>query len=282
MTETVARSNQTSQSDSNLGEYAIEEDDCNSTSSTTSSASSILPDSKEITQMLLHYDAYRVIEETITRLYRLSTAIRRAGAYNRNLRAESYEEIEDIDGIEVNWTRQFFDFASRIIPSRIPNAAAFLQRRVATSISKRRNRFLYWREHQYSLEQSSRRAVQAFQDRHQADSAPPSSKETPHVTVAKSPQNPGQGRSVVTGTSASAPNLKAFRKHVASAKGSATTAGTFVWKSKDSFPQAPKVGQSETHFLCPFCFILCSAKEARWDRWTSVPPSTPRLNYMLN
>jgi hypothetical protein len=115
------------------------------------------------------FDSSLVVEETITRLYRLSTAIRKSGSHYRDLRAEKYVEVEYLeDGTPIDLTERFLeDFAMKVIPHRVPRrvdlvrgqhqpiAELWLQERLARTIAQRRNRFLYWRRHQEKLQKSS-------------------------------------------------------------------------------------------------------------------------------
>jgi hypothetical protein len=227
------------------------------------------------------FDSSLVVEETITRLYRLSTAIRKSGSHYRDLRAEKYVEVEYLeDGTPIDLTERFLeDFAMKVIPHRVPRrvdlvrgqhqpiAELWLQERLARTIAQRRNRFLYWRRHQEKLQKSSW-VPQPLTKRpqhtpHAGSQAAPDRKPLSIPTIEFPEKNIGG-----TEDTRHTPIDKiAFPNLAASKKSSNTSTVSFIWKNVDEIPGAPQISPTETHFTCPLCFILCEAKESQGKYW---------------
>ncbi|KAF4614364.1 hypothetical protein G7Y89_g15373 [Cudoniella acicularis] len=228
------------------------------------------------------FDSSLVVEETITRLYRLAAAIRKSGSHYRDLRAEKYIEVEYLeDGTSVNLTERFLeDFAMRVIPHRVPGrvdlvsgrrqpiAELWLQERLARTIAQRRNRFLYWRKHQEKLEKSSW-VPQPLTKRQQPASGAGSQAESNRKSVSK-PAEEFQEKSIggTEDTRHTPIDKVAFPRFAASKKSSNTSTVSFIWKNVDEIPGPPQIDSAETHFTCPLCFILCEAKESHGKYWT--------------
>jgi hypothetical protein len=221
------------------------------------------------------FDPSLVVEETITRLYRLSTAIRKSGSHYRDLRAEKYIELEYLeDGASINLTTRFLeDIAMKVIPHRVPRrvdpvsgryepiAELWLQERLATTIAQRRNRFLYWRKHQEKLEKSS------WVPQQPASYAV--SQAAPDRKPVSTPMEEFQKKSIggTEDTRHTPIDKIAFPRLAASEKSSSTSIITCIWNNIDEIPGPPQIDSAETHFTCPLCLLLCDKKEAEGKYW---------------
>ncbi|KAE8448457.1 hypothetical protein EG329_009522 [Mollisiaceae sp. DMI_Dod_QoI] len=223
------------------------------------------------------YDAAHIVEETLTKLHKLSAAIRKSGNEYRDIRAEKYRELGETldDGTFVDMTARFEEFAKKMIPHRIarrsnldsgtsePIAAKWLQERLAKTIARRRNRFWYWRKHQQRLGRSDWIATDS-----QLESTVDPLPALPN-RIFKVYEKTGQKKNVApTEDTRHTPiNKDAFPKFLQSKRGSSATSASFFWKHEDKVPGPPDIDEAATHFTCPLCFILCEVKEARGKYW---------------
>ena len=226
------------------------------------------------------FDSFAVVEETITRLYRLSSAIKKSGSHYRDLRAELYVELESLYGTVVDQTERFLEhFAKKVIRYRVPArvidgesepiAELWLQERLARTIAKRRNRFLYWRRrHQKMLENSSYTPNPSIKPVPAASRV--GSQAVLNQTLPKEGSAEGQETKSIAGTEDTGYtpiDQTRFRKIAASSKSSNTSAVSSIWKNKDEIPGPPRFDSANTHFMCPLCFTHCEAKEAEDKHW---------------
>lgn len=88
------------------------------------------------------------IQETIDRLHRLATIIRRSGKKHRQLRIERYLDKEK--------NREVHDRIKMLVFEKVdhsfPKASLALKERMAESVAKRRSRFSYIEKHQQKIE----------------------------------------------------------------------------------------------------------------------------------
>lgn len=211
-------------------------------------------------------EGLQIVEDTIARLNALSTAIRRSGKQSRTSKADLYEVIEYVDGDKINVTKEFQKYASAIVAREIPDAENFLKERLAVSIARRRNRFLYWKRHDktskiYIRKFMSSGLVKELEMTQQANM--PQAEDS----NMKKQNHPRDERTIMTGLTATTFDAKNFRKPTESARGSIKPTGSVRWKNREEFPKPPKIGIKESHFVCPICLILSPAKEARGDLW---------------
>lgn len=227
------------------------------------SSSSMDEESKKLDRMNIKLmEGLQTVEDTIARLNFLSTAIRRSGKHSRTSKADIYEVIEDVDGIKINVTKEFKKYASQIVSREIPDAEQLLKERLAVSIARRRNRFLYWRRYDKTSKIYVKRAIA---------SAPIKQLELvmPQVEDSKAEKNcrSGDERTIMTGFTATTFDSQYFQKPTESARGSIKPTGSVRWKNKEEFPKPPKIEIKQSHFVCPICLILSPAKEAKGELW---------------
>ena len=210
-------------------------------------------------------EGLQIVEDTIARLNALSTAIRRSGKQSHTSKADLYEVIEYVDGDKINVTKEFKKYASAIVAREIPDAENFLKERLAVSIARRRNRFLYWKRH----DKTSKIYVRKFMSSGLVKELEMTQVNMPQAEDSnmKKQNHPRDQRTIMTGLTATTFDAKNFRKPTESARGSIKPTGSVRWKNREEFPKPPKIGIKESHFVCPICLILSPAKEARGDLW---------------
>lgn len=208
----------------------------------------------------------QTVEDTVARLNALATAIRRSGKQSRTSKADLYEVIEDVDGVQVNVTSQFQKYASAIVVREIPDAESFLKDRVTLSIVRRRNRFLYWKRHDKTTNLYVRKVMPSGLIKEPATPPQPNIAQTEDRNPEK-PKFLSDQRTTITGFTATTFDAKNFCKPTESAMGSIKSTGSVRWKNTEEFPQPPRVGIKESHFLCPICLILSPVKESKGDLW---------------
>ena len=211
-------------------------------------------------------EGLQIVEDTIARLNALSTAIRRSGKQSRTSKADLYEVIEYVDGIKINMTKEFENYASAIVAREIPGAEIFLKERLTVSIARRRNRFLYWKRH----DKASKIYMKKFMPSEPVKELGTSQQariEQAGDSNMKRPERLRDERTIMTGFTATTFDARNFRKPTASAMGSIKPTVSVRWKNREEFPKPPKIGAKESHFVCPICLILSPVKEARGDLW---------------
>jgi hypothetical protein len=205
------------------------------------------------------------VEDTISRLNALSTAIRRSGKHSRTSKADLYEVIEDVDGIKINVTNEFQKYASQIVAREIRDAEEFLKERFAVSIARRRNRFLYWRRYDKTSKIYVKKVMQSapLKQLELAQPAMMSQVEDSNTEKYRS----GDVGTIMTGFTATTFEAQHFRKPAESARGSTKPTGSVRWKNREEFPKPPKIEIKQSHFVCPICLILSPVKEAKGELW---------------
>ncbi|KAI9650118.1 hypothetical protein NHQ30_000131 [Ciborinia camelliae] len=238
--------------------------DYESPTSETSFSSSDLGFEKNI-QSNPRKEDLQIVQDTISRLNALSTAIKRAGKQSRVSKADLYEVIEYVDGVKINVTTEFQKYATAIVAREIPDTEPFLKERLIVSISRRRNRFLYWKRHDKSSKIYIKKVTPSrlIKDRG-----------TPQTNISQTKgsnigkQNYSRDeRTVMTGFTATTFDAKNFRKPAESTRASIKPSGSVLWKNREEFPKPPKLGGTESHFICPICHVLTPAREAKGDMW---------------
>ena len=232
-------------------------------------------DSHSPTQSVLESQDYRelklseglqVVEETIARLNALSTAIRRSGKQSRTSKADLYEVIEYVDGAKINVTQEFRKYASAVVSREIPGAEDFLKERLAVSITRRRNRFLYWKRHDKTSKIAIKRAMPSGLGKEIRPTQEVIMSQAEDQNCPK-PDRTNDERTIMTGFTATTFDANNFRQLTESARGSIKLTGSVRWKNREEFPKPPKIASKESHFLCPICLIVSPSKEAKGDSW---------------
>jgi hypothetical protein len=253
--------------DSNNGSHAS--DDQSPALSTSSFTFSSISSNRasvedEISSSIL--EARIEVEDAISRLNRLSASIRKSGSQYRDAKADTFVDEDDQGN---DWTKFYKDLSILVIKQKFPGASENLQSRLADSLARRRNQLAYRRRHQRKL---TRRYIDErpllgpfLQDRGR----------TIETTVSLPQQEerasirPDVKRQVLSNTSASLFDPKRFvnrPKSTASKAPSTAMLGTPSQAATLNFPAEPKLDRSG-FFECPYCFIICPAKEGRGSYW---------------
>ena len=211
-------------------------------------------------------EGFQIVEDTIARLNALSTAIRRSGKQSRTSKADLYEVIEYVDGIKINMTKEFQNYASAIVAREIPGAEHFLKERLTVSIARRRNRFLYWKRHDKASKIYVKKIMPSEPGKELGAGQQVSTEQAGDTNV-KRPERLRDERTIMTGFTATTFDARNFQKPTTSARGSIKPTASVRWKNREEYPKPPKIGLKESHFVCPICLILSPAKEARGDMW---------------
>lgn len=236
-------------------------------SSSSSSSSSELDgsDRKDITE------AKSEVEDVISRLIRLSASIRQSGSLHRDSKADRYID-RDEDGNDL--TAQFANITSLVIDHKFPDADEAIRNRLAQSIARRRNRFAYRRKHQQKLarpyplkQQLPTLLPPGLGERVPAPALPRKSIALPAISEPNL-QRLEPTESLPSHTSATLLDPERFKipSKPTSSKASTVLSGTPTQAATLSFPRAPQVGKND-FFECPYCYIVCPAKEARGKYW---------------
>lgn len=207
------------------------------------------------------------VDDIIRRLIRLSASIRRSGSYHRDLKAESFVD-RDKDGNDL--TSRFANTAILAMNYKFPGANEALRKRLAESIARRRNRFAYRRIHQQKLSQvgsGNRQLIFPIQEKQKRPQLPVG------ITADSASSQPGMIRReevLPSNTSASLvdPRGVNLRSKRTSSQTPTVISGSPTQAAELNYPAPPRVERDI--FQCPYCFILCPAKEARGKYWRSV------------
>lgn len=242
-------------------------------SSETSAASTAnTQDAYEATTVAAHLNG---VEETIDCLYRLSRMIRSPSTAPQNPKASSFP-LRDEFG---NDTEAFFkNYAAQVVKHRCPGADDGLVERLARSITLRRKRFLYRRQHQTKLGFKSGEAEPIANADASLDSKAALARTKEAVmrhsgpaSAAKSSKRPGAAPSA---TSASAFAHGRFTEEAVfdRARSVMSTAIYSPEDGADSFqvPPPPRVAPGKKEFECPYCCLWMPIKEAKRELWRSV------------
>jgi hypothetical protein len=192
------------------------------------------------------------VEAGITRLNTVARSIRRSGARYRNTKAEDFI---DRDGEGNDLTAFYAHLATHIIQQKFPEAQPAIRQRIAQSISQRRNRIAYQRNHQRKLARERPLEPALLTSEQKASLAGPS---RPSVLKLSHAQN----RTVTSATSATKTQVEHIQipdfPSRESARGSTVISGA-------SFKA--HVNKEEAEFECPYCCQIRSAKDASVERW---------------
>ena len=229
--------------------------------------SSLSSSSQNSVQELLS-TARSEVGDAIRRLSRMSASIRQSDSQLRDLKSESFFDRDEYGN---GSTSQLACVATVTVNHKFPEADEIIRKRLAETIARRRNRSAYRRSHQRKL---------AFHTRMtQEISAPrrPESKLSQPQDKAIAHQGPVQQDTLEptktenehpSNISASIVDPERVRLYENPTKSEFSTVISVspTQTANLSFPPEPKVGRND-HFECPYCFILCPAKEARGEYW---------------
>ena len=218
----------------------------------------------------------RMIIDIITRLYRLSMAIRRSAPVDRHLKVAEHVE-RDEEGNDV-FTVFEENFAKVLIKLEFPNASENIQDRLSRAMAFRRRRFSYQRQHARKLSDQTfltkrRHPISRIQDGpvHMSTArmneqglqgvSPTSSSFSPPMRQA--------AMSLLSETTASRFTESRFRPDAPSTKASSILTPTGTQKRRLNVPPPPKIPSGAIEFHCPHCNVVVPVSEAKGKRWKS-------------
>ncbi|PYH88057.1 hypothetical protein BO71DRAFT_150607 [Aspergillus ellipticus CBS 707.79] len=208
--------------------------------------------------------AYQSVEDTITRLHRLSTAIRNAGVRNPYSRI-SRLAIVDEDGDDIN--DLFESYVSRVLRVRYSRLPAVLERRITNAICFRRRRFLYNRlSGQKDDGQDAPQATPNEPDPVPAP-APLQAYSRSHPAMSGAPQR--LSVPALTSRTASTFYPHRFQAPRPSQPSVASTASprTYAPRMHETIPKPPSIPPGQKEAQCPFCPFVIDAKYLTGTRW---------------
>ncbi|PYH86271.1 hypothetical protein BO82DRAFT_118275 [Aspergillus uvarum CBS 121591] len=206
--------------------------------------------------------AYQAVEDTITRLHHLSTAIRNAGIRNPYSRITRLI-ILDEDGNDIN--RAFEYFISQVLKLRHSRLSDVLQCRIADAICFRRRRFLY-----------NKPSAQMYHGPFVAPSlpsgrgvhhipTPPASRKRPSMPDAPLPP-PVQAPTTRTASTFYPQRFQYPRQSEPSVVSTATPS-SHIPQMSEHIPKPPSVASGQKEAQCPFCPFVINIKYLTGTRW---------------
>jgi len=211
------------------------------------------------------------IEETIDRLYRLSSLIRTPSTASQNAKAASFQILDD-DGDDGESNLE--QYACQVVKHRCPHASEGLVSKMAKTIVMRRKRFLYRRHHQSKLSFSSSnvRPVVSTEQSHKASSVTRMPLGDKLLPANSSPieQRTRIGKGPPSATTASMFPAGRFQPDAVFATKSVISTAIFAPdESADAVqvPPPPRIPLGKKEFECPYCCVMVPIKEARPSQW---------------
>ncbi|PYI27721.1 hypothetical protein BP00DRAFT_450050 [Aspergillus indologenus CBS 114.80] len=206
--------------------------------------------------------AYQAVEDTITRLHRLSTAIRNAGIRNPYSRITRLI-ILDEDGNDINQTFEYF--ISQVLKLRHAGLSDALRCRIADAICFRRRRFLY-----------NKPAAQKYQGVFVAPvlrsgrgvhhiPTPPASRKLPSIPDTPLPP-PAQALTTRTASTFYPQRFQYPRTSEPSVVSTATPI-SHIPRMSEHIPKPPPVASGQKESQCPFCPFVINIKHLSGARW---------------
>lgn len=206
------------------------------------------------------------IDEVITRLHRLSIAIRRSAGHRRNIRAAKYVERSETGA---NLSEEFDQYSEWIIRHKYPQAKPEVSQRMSATIAIRRRRLLYQRKHQKKLALVPSKVLEQIPVSTNIDkSYPHLSDPVGRLLVPKGLAIRTNPEPPLTWTSASTIDANRSLNLVTRSEVSDLRSRSIVQNSKLDFPSPPHITIGNKEFECPYCCLVLPAREAtdkvRW------------------
>jgi hypothetical protein len=213
------------------------------------------------------------IKDAISRLHRLSVAIRKPALITQNSRAAKHTELNE-EGQDV------FDIfekhvASRLVAVNCPDATVIIQRRLSQAMAFRRRRFHYRQRHQTKL--SGRKAViprrQHLSPGNVTGYSTPRTARSTEFSLSKLADRSakitslGRAESVLSATTASRFEESNFKPDVLSTKASSILSGVGSQNHKLDILPPPKIPEGAVEFSCPHCCLVLPVSEAKPRPW---------------
>ncbi|TVY19984.1 Cyclin-dependent kinase 2 [Lachnellula arida] len=215
------------------------------------------------------------IEKNIDLLITLARSIRRSGATTRDENADRWVEMVQKNDLEDKYTelRDFPIFAGVFLQCLYPHADEKLKAKIAKSMARRRNHFVYRGEHHKKL------AKQPLKGAIPARLIPQTTLSEASANTAAAPSLNSGSKPLQTqvssgvsqrnsGTSATPIGSKRLIRRVSSSSQPSTIAtGASIKDTRLVIPPAPPFKDEDTEVLCPYCYILYPIKVAERERW---------------
>jgi hypothetical protein len=238
-----------------------------SASSFSFSSLSSASDFKEGSRSAKLRDARTEVAAGITRLNKLSASIRQSGTHYRDAKAANFIDKDDFGD---DLTSRYAVIATLVLDHMFPNVDEPIRKRIAETIAQRRNVFAYRRKHQKKLSKMQREIRPPPEVHHRDGKIRQGQSEVSRaqpVAVSESKILTPQ-KTILSATSASAPDPEELRRRMkaTSSKASTVISGTTTEAGALAIPAPPKVDKNDV-FECPYCFVLCPAREARGKYW---------------
>ncbi|KAI1453987.1 hypothetical protein F4805DRAFT_441186 [Annulohypoxylon moriforme] len=207
------------------------------------------------------------IQNTITSLRQLALAVRRAGAQHRQERIQRFKNIER--------NKEVYQLIERCARQKVdhmfPNASEVLRKRMAESIATRRTRFSYLEQHQKKTSTLNEPAPELQQDetneRKEGTALPKIELAQQRIANLESRMRP-QPSIVLSATAVTKLDLRGLNPTKNKLKRTESVSSVKI--STGKFPSMPKLDSGHTSFTCPYCFLVCPAKEASGEsQWMS-------------
>ncbi|KAI0881979.1 uncharacterized protein GGS22DRAFT_171263 [Annulohypoxylon maeteangense] len=207
------------------------------------------------------------IQNTTTSLRQLALSVRQAGTQHRQERIQRFKNIDR--------NKQVYQLIERCAHQKVdhmfPKASKVLRERMAESIATRRMRFSYLEQHQKKTSTLNEPAPELRQDEaigKEEESALPMI-ELAQQRVADLGLRVRPQPSVVLSTTV-VTKLDPKGLNPAQNKLKRTESVSSVKISTGKFPSIPKLDPGRASFTCPYCFLVCPAKEASGQsQWMS-------------
>ncbi|RSL41640.1 hypothetical protein CEP54_015754 [Fusarium duplospermum] len=203
------------------------------------------------------------IHDIITSLRQLALTVRLAGARHREERIQRFKNLDrnkQVYQVVKKFARQMVDF-------RFDKASESLRERMAESIATRRARFLYLEQHQKKTSTLNEPAptLQQMAPEEEEYTPPAIQPEQQQAATVLPPQKDHLGPSVRASVMLSATDrteLDLKQVQAAPNKTKRAESVSSVKIAMGTLPSIPKLDPGGLSFTCPYCFLVCPAKEA--------------------
>ncbi|KAM5347455.1 hypothetical protein ACJ41O_010460 [Fusarium nematophilum] len=204
--------------------------------------------------------AWTSIQNTITSLRQLALTVHRAGAHHRQARIERFKNLDRNKEVYETVER----YALQKVDHLFPDASETLRKRMAQSIATRRARFSYLETHQKKVSTLSEPAPVLQPKESVIDEMPqvasPAGQPQARNTAAPQPWylEANMDPSVVLSNTV-VTKLDPRRMQALPPKRAESVLSIQI--GTGTFPSIPKLDSTGTSFTCPYCFLVCPAKE---------------------
>lgn len=214
------------------------------------------------------------VKDAISRLHRLSVAIRKPALMTQNSKAAKHTELNE-EGQDIFDVFEEF-VASRIVEVNCPDATTVIRHRLCKAMAFRRRRFHYRQRHQIKL--SGRKAVMQPARRQHLSAGNTTGYSTPKTgksteialsttadRFAKTYSR--RAESVLSATTASRFEESNFKPDILSTKASSIFSGVGSQNHKLDILPPPKIPEGAVEFSCPHCCLVLQVSEAKPKPW---------------